>query len=141
MALRVPEMCFWLAETRKNFKHLRSIHVFDLVLNYCSDIVEVNWLRLLFYFIQLMDMVTSAIRRRFFIFVSGFSLKFSRIELSQKRLQLKTKTFSTRTTWGDICMNCSIGFFWWYQKFAIVSLRVFFVCSLKMLVLFSHRIS
>ena len=73
VTLRVPEMCFWFAEKRKNFKHMRCIHIFDLVLKYCSDKNEVNWLRLLFYFIELTDMVTSAIGRCFF-FLSLFQV-------------------------------------------------------------------
>ena len=46
---------------------LRCIPICDLVLNYCSDKNEVNWLRLLFYFNELMDMVTSAIGRCFYL--------------------------------------------------------------------------
>ena len=34
----------WLAETRKNLNILSCIHVLDLVLKYCSDIKEANWL-------------------------------------------------------------------------------------------------
>ena len=44
----MPEMCFWPAKTRKNLNLLRCIHVFDLVLKYCSVISEANWLELLF---------------------------------------------------------------------------------------------
>ena len=64
VALRVPEMCFWPAKTRKNF--LRFIHVIDLVLKYGSDISEGNWLQLLFYFIVLMGIVASVIGMGFF---------------------------------------------------------------------------
>ena len=54
VALRVPEVCFWPAKTRKNLNFSRCIHVFDLVLEYCSDLNERNWQQLLFYFIVLM---------------------------------------------------------------------------------------
>ena len=42
VALRVPEMCFWPAKTRKSLNFLRCIHVIDLVLKYGSDINEGN---------------------------------------------------------------------------------------------------
>ena len=65
MALRVPEMCFWSAKSRKkNF--LRCIQVIGLLLNYGSDINEGNWLQLLFYFIVLMGTVASVIGMNFF---------------------------------------------------------------------------
>ena len=66
VALRVPEMCFWPAKTRKSLKFLRCIHVIDLVLKYGSDINEGNWLQLLFYFIVLMSIVASVIGMSFF---------------------------------------------------------------------------
>ena len=55
MALRVSGMCFWAAKTRRNLNFLRCIHVFDLVLKYCSDINENNWSQLFFYTIVLTD--------------------------------------------------------------------------------------
>ena len=79
VALRVPEMCFWSAKSRKIF--LRCIHVIGLVVNYGSDINEGNWLQLLFYLIVLMGIVASVIGLSFFSYVSGFRLKFSRIAL------------------------------------------------------------
>ena len=45
-----------------------------------------------FYFLVLMDIVASVIGMSFFICVSGFRLKFSRIALLRKRLQLDSKT-------------------------------------------------
>ena len=93
VALRVAEKCFWLAaKTRKSSNFLRCIHVFDLVLKYCSDINEGNWLQLLLYFIVLMGIVASVIGMSFFICVSSFRLKFSRIVFLRKRLQLDSKT-------------------------------------------------
>ena len=142
----------------KNF--LRCIHVIGLVLNYGSDINEGNWLQLLFYLIVLMGIVASAIGLSFFSYVSGFRLKFSRIALWRKRLQLDSK--SDLTTNGLIlgffvgkwllwltsylyglkfAKNCSINFLFWRHKFfSMFSLRGILVCSLEMLVLFSHRI-
>ena len=160
VALRVPEMCFWPAKTGKNLKFLRCIHVFDLVLKYCSDINERNWLQLLFYFIVLMGTVASVIGMSFFSCVSGFSMKFSRFALLRKRLQLHSK--SALTTNGLILgfffgkwplwltsylygtKSATIAqllfFLWRHQIFSVFSLRGNLVCSLKMLVLFSHRI-
>ena len=100
----MPEMCFWPAKTRKNF--LRCIHAIDLVLKYGSDISEGNWLQFLFYFIVLMGIVASVIGMGFFSCFSGFRLKFSRIALLRKRLQLDSK--SDLTTNGLI-----LGFFCW----------------------------
>ena len=48
VALRVPEICFWAAKTRENLNFSRCIHVSDLVLKFCSDINEGNWLQFLF---------------------------------------------------------------------------------------------
>ena len=45
------------------------------------------------------------------------------------------------SVWTEICKNCSIVFlFWRHQIFSMFCLRGILVCSLKMLVLFSHRI-
>ena len=100
----LPEMCFWPAKTRKSLNFLRCIYVIDLVLKIGSDINEGNWLQLLFYFVVLMGIVASVIGISFFSCVSGFRLKFSRIALLRKRLQLDSK--SDLTTNGLI-----LGFF------------------------------
>ena len=62
----MPEMCFWPVNTRKKLNFLRGIHVFDLVLKYCSDISEGTWLQLLFHFIVLMNIVASINGMSFF---------------------------------------------------------------------------
>ena len=79
----------WRLEKTLNF--LRCIHVLDLLLKYPSDINEGNWLQLFFYFIVLMGIVASVIGMSFFSCGSGFMLKFSRIALWRKRLQLDSK--------------------------------------------------
>ena len=66
MALRVPEMCFWLAKTRKSLNFLTCIYVIELVLKHGSDIKGGNWLLLLFYFIVLMGIVDFVIGMSFF---------------------------------------------------------------------------
>ena len=42
-----PARAWWPVKTRKNLKFLRCLHVFELVLKYCSDTNEGNWLQLL----------------------------------------------------------------------------------------------
>ena len=55
--------------------------------------IQFRTLYFIFYFIVLMDIVASVIGMDFFfICVSGFRLKFSRIAFLQKRLQLDSKT-------------------------------------------------
>ena len=45
------------------------------------------------------------------------------------------------SVWTEICKNCSsLVLFWAHQVFSMLSLRGFLVCSLKLLVLFRHRI-
>ena len=81
-----------LRRLEETLKFLRCIHVFDLVLKYGSDINEGNWLQPLFYFIVLIGRVASVTGMSFFSCVSGFILKFSRIALWRKRLQLDSKS-------------------------------------------------
>ena len=77
MTVRVPEMCFWPAQTKKNLNFLRCLHVFDLVLKYCSDLNEGNWLQLLFHFFVLMGIFALVIGLSVFNCVLGFRLKIS----------------------------------------------------------------
>ena len=93
-----------LRRLEKTLNFLRCIDVIDLVLKYGSDINEGNWLQLLFYFNVLMRIVASVFEMRFFSYVSVFRMKFSRIALSRKRLQLDSK--NDLTTKGLI-----LGFF------------------------------
>ena len=58
-------MCFWPAKTRRNLNFFRCIHVFDLVLKFCSDRIERIWLQLLFYFFVLTDTVAWALGMTF----------------------------------------------------------------------------
>ena len=110
----------------------------------------------LYWWVQLPPLLN----RVFFSCVSGFTLKFSRIALLRKRLQLDSKSDLTTnglivgffrwemasfvdfiSVWTKICKNCSIVIlFWRHQIFSMFSLRGILVCSLKTLVLLSHRI-
>ena len=82
----------------KTLNFLRFIYVIELVLKYVSVINEKHWLQILFYFIVLMGIVASVIGMSFFSCVSGFRLKFFRIALLRKRLQLDSKIDLT-TNW------------------------------------------
>ena len=150
-----------LRRLEKVLKFLRCIQVFDLVLKYGSDINEGNWLQLLFYFFVLIGIVASVLGMSFFLScVSGFRLKFSRIALWWKRLQLDSRSdlaangsilrfFCSKmasfvdfiSVWIEICKNCSIVIrFWRHQNFSMFSLWGILVSSSKMLVLFCRRI-
>ena len=148
-----------LRRLEKILNFFRCIHVIDLVLKYVSNTKEGNWLQLLFYFIVLVGMVASVIGIQFSSYVSGSGSKFFRIALRRKRLQLDSKSDLATNglimgffmengffRWPAICMDWNLhellicysflttSFFW------IFSLRCILVCSLKKLVVFSHRI-
>ena len=144
VALCVTELCFWPAKTRINSNFLRCIHVFDLVLKYCSDKTEGNWLQLVFYFLVLTDVVASVIGMSFFIYVWGFRLKFSRIAVSRKRLQLDSKTdlitnglifvffcwymprfVDFMSAWTKFCKKCSTVILFWRHKVFSIAWGVF----------------
>ena len=55
-----------LRRLEKTLNFLRCIDVIDLVLKYGSDIIEGNWLQLLFYFIVLMRIVATVFGMSFF---------------------------------------------------------------------------
>ena len=150
---------FGLRRLEKNLSFLRCIHIIDPVLKYGSDINEGNWLQLLFCLIVLIGMVASVIGISLFSYVSCCGSKFSRIALLRKRLQLDSKMIWPRMDWFwgfllekgffrqfHICIDrnlqelLSCYSFWRHQVFLIFSLMDILVCSLKKLVLFSHRI-
>ena len=142
------------------FWFLSCIHVFDLVLKYCSDIIEGNWLQLLFHFLVLMGVVSVVIGMSFFLlwfrffievfsyctftetFAIGFQNWFDHKWIDFEGFQWNMAFFvELSSLWTDICKNCSNLFpFWRHQIFSKVSLRGIPVYSLKLLVLFSRRI-
>ena len=95
-AHRLPCACLksisGLRRLDKTLNFLRCINVNDQVLEFGSDINERNWLQLLFYFIKMVSKVVSVVGTKFFTCVSGFRLKFSRIALWRKRMQLDSKS-------------------------------------------------
>ena len=149
-----------LRRLEKPLNFLRCIHVIDLVLKYGSDINEVTgysfFLASLYWLVWLPPLLEWV----FFSCVSCFRLKFSRIALWRKRMQLDSKSDLTTnglilrffcwkmasfvdlmSVWTEICKNCSIVvLFWQHQFFSMFSLKGNVVCSLKLLVLFSHMI-
>ena len=97
---------------------LRSIHVIDLVLKYGPYIHEGNWLQLFFASLYWLVWLRPLLEWVFFSCVSDFRLKFSRIALWRKRLQLNSKSdlvtnelilgFFVRNgfmQWPNICMD------------------------------------
>ena len=157
MALRVPEMCFWPGNTRKNLNFLRCIHVFDLVLKFCSD----KWKKLSTASILLLCIVGYSCLGYWKDFFSSMcqDLGWSFLAMqcygsvcnwNPKLIWARLRIFRIFccnmrhfidfiSTFTETCMNCSnVILFWRHQIFSIVSLRGIVVCSLKKLVLFSH---
>ena len=149
-----------LRRLERNLSFLRCIHVFDLVLKYVSDINEGNRLQLLFYVIVLIGVVDSVSEMSFFQLCFRFSIEvFSYCTLTETFALGFQKLFDHEwidfgvfcwerasfvdftSVWTEICKTFSIDvLFWRHQNFSMFSLRGFLVCSLKMLVLFSHMI-
>ena len=159
MAVRVPEMCFWPAETRKNleafemhtclwtgaqigFRHEWRNLVSAFLLLLCIDGYSclsygneffsavfhvLDWSFLVLHFDwNVCNWIPKVIWPRMdwfrgFSFENGFFVDFISV-------------------WTEICKKCSIVIlFWRYQFFSMFRLRGLLVCSLKMLLLFSHR--
>ena len=159
MALCVPERCFWPAKTRKNLEFLRCLHVFDRVLKCGSDINEGNWLQVFFYFFVLVGIVASVVGMGFFQLCFRFYFEaFLYCSLTETVAIGFQKWFDHE--WIDFVIFCwkmaSIVDFisvWTESKnwsfvilfcrhhfFSMFRLRGILVGSLKMFLLFSHRI-
>ena len=152
-------MCLSPANSRKSFKFLRCIHVFDLVLKYCSDKNEGNWLQLLFYFNVLIDIVASVfVHWVFFCFryqvgvfsycrvKEGFAVGFQNwfdhdCVLFGIFCWNMPRFIDFIPAWTEIFMKWSVAFlFRRHQIFSIVSLSGILACILYLLKLFSSRI-
>ena len=81
-----------LAKTRKNFNFLRGIDVLDLMLKYCSGMIEGNWIHCSLIHCVGEDSCNLHWTEFVFISGSGLSFKFSRVALLFKRLQMRSKT-------------------------------------------------
>ena len=148
---------WWRLEETLN--SLRCIHVFHPVLKYGSDINEGNLIQHLFYFIVLMGIVASVIGMsfsqlcfRFYIevfsyctlketFVIGFQKWFDHEWTDFGVFCSKMASFvDFISVWTVICGKCAIVILFWRHEIFSFNLRGILVCSLKMPVLFSHRI-
>ena len=148
-----------LRRLEKTSNILRCIYFIDLVVKHGLNINEGNWLLLLFYSIVKICSVVSVFAMSFISCVCGFTLKFFLIAFWRKRLQLESKRDLTKKVFlGVFClkMDCFVGFislstknckkwsivilFLTTSKFLMFSLSGSLVCSLKLLVIFSHRL-
>ena len=149
-----------LRRLEKTLNYLRCIHVSDVVLKYALDIHKGIWLQLFFYFIVLMGINASVMGRSFFqlcfmfwievfsyctlteTFAIGFQMWFDHEWIDFGFFCWKMASFvDFLSVWTEMCKNCSFLILCWrHQFFSIFRLRGILVCSLKMLLLFSHRI-
>ena len=101
MALRVPELCFWPAKTRKNPWTFRDAYI---SLTWCSNMAQtyMKETSYSYFFTSLYWLVWLPPLLEWFPFscISCFGLKFSRIALWRKRMQLDS--ISDLTTNGLI---------------------------------------
>ena len=160
MALRVSELCFWSAKTRKNLELFVMHTYFDLVLKYGSDINGGNWLLLLFHFIFLIGIVVSVILRSFFSpMIQVLDGCFLVLHFDGNVCKWIPKVIWPQMDWFWIFFSKNGVFCWLHicfdwnlqelfnclsflrtSKVFDLSFQRYLVCSLKMLVLFSHRI-
>ena len=92
----MKEMRFWPENEEKILIFSRCIHLSDLVLKTCSGINEEIWIQLPFKFSTVVNIGASLVEMSLFICGSRFRLKFSRIALLRKRLQMDSKSDFTR---------------------------------------------
>ena len=160
MALRVSELCFWPAKTRKNhelfvmhtylwpgaqiwFRHKWRKLVAASLLLHC--IGGYNFLR---YWNEFFSAVFHVLDWSFLVLHFdrnvwiGLQKWFHHEWIDFGVFCWKLAAFNDLiSVWTETCTNCSIVvLFWRHQFFSMFNLRGILVCSLKMLVLFSHRI-
>ena len=160
VALRVPEMCFWPAKTGKNFDYFETHTYLWPGAQICF---RHKWRKpvaasLLLHFIG----GYSCLRYWKEFFSAVFHVldwSFLVLHLDRNVCNYIPKVISARMDWFwvfllenrcfhwiNICMDWNLQellnccFFWRHQFFSMLSLRGILVCSLKMLVLFSHTI-
>ena len=124
-----------LRRLEKNLIFSRCLHVFDLVLKYCSDINKRNWLQLLFFFILLMGLIASVFGMSFFSSVFQFSGRSNLVlhfygnicNWILKQISSKMDWFWVLSSWNiaffidfisawiETCMNCLNLFFFQYN--------------------------
>ena len=159
VALRVPENCFWAAKTRKTLEFLRCIYGIDSVLKYGTDKIEGHWLQLLFLLHSSLAVVASVNGLSFLAIFQILDWKLLALHFDGNVCNWIPKVIWPRMDWSwsflfengfprwlhiftdwnrQELLNCYS--FWWHQILSMFTSRGILVCSLKMLVLFSHRI-
>ena len=159
MALRVPEICFWPENSRKNLNFLRYIHVFSP----CAHILfRHKWRKLATVFLSLHCVdgnICLGYCNEFFSMFQVFDWSFFvlqchgnvcnwNLDMNWSRLCFfgvfcwsRPRFADFISIWTETCMNCSdVTTFRPHQFFSIVRLTCSLVCSFTMLVLFSHSI-
>ena len=113
VALIVPDICLRTAKFRENLKFLRCIYVFELVLKNCSDIIEGNWLQVLFHFFVLMGKVSWDIGMSFYLLCSRFLIEvFSFCTFTEKFAIGFQNWFWSQMDWFW-SLSMEYGFFRW----------------------------
>ena len=156
VALSDREICFWPANTRRKldffemhtclwtgaqiwFRHKRRKLVTASHLLHCIDGYSClrYWNEFFSAVFQVLDWISLVLR-----FAIGFQKWFDHEWNYFGIFCWKMASFvDFISVWTEICKNCSIVIlFWRHQLFWVFSLRGILVCSLKMLVLLSHRI-
>ena len=160
MALRVPEMCFWPAKTRKNLELFEMLtclwpaaqiwfrHKWKKLVTASLLVLYFVWYSCVRYWNEFFSAVFHVLDWSFSyctlteFFAIGFQKWFDHEWFDFGVFCWKMASFvDFISVWTEICKNCSIFIlFWRHDIFSMFSLRGILVCSLKMLVLFSHRI-
>ena len=158
VTLRVPEMCFWPAKTRKNleffemhtchwpgaqtwFRHKWRKLVRASLLLHCID-----WYCCLRYWNAFFSAVFQVLDWSFLLPFDGNvcnwipKVIWPRMDWIWIFCWKLVSFVDLLSVWTEVCKKCSIVLFWRHQNFSIFSLRGILVCSLKKLVFFSHRI-
>ena len=135
VALCVPKMCLWPANTRKKLYFFEMHTCLWLVLKYGSDINEGNWLQLLFYFLVLMGIVTAKfgigfLKAVFHVSDWSFLLHFDgnlcnwipkviwpRKDWFWVFCFNMASFFDFSSVWTEICKRCSIVILFWRHQF------------------------
>ena len=130
---------FQICENLRKLKFLRCIHVLDMVLKCFSEINDRIGIDLFFHFAVMVFSAASFTGMSFFFCGLDFRLKFSRIAVLQKHLQMDSQSELTKnccfwsscwtlllfldiiSAYSDICNNCSFVFLLcWLKIFSIV---------------------
>ena len=161
MALSVPEMCFWPAETRRNLElfeintchwpgaQIWSRHKWKKLATASLLRPCIDWYGCFCYWNEFFSAVFQVLDWSFLVLhFDGNVCKWipkviwSRMDWFWVFLLEMASFNDLISVWTDICRNCSLVILYWrHQVFSIFSLRGILVCSSKKLLLFSQKIS